>query len=63
MACDIPHLAKNERDMGHPAIFCGDREKLFNRQKRSRRNAYICAPTALYNENYLSPSLSLSRSL
>jgi hypothetical protein len=22
-ACGIPHLAKNERDMGHPAIVAG----------------------------------------
>jgi hypothetical protein len=23
-ACGIPHLAKNERDVGHPAVFAGD---------------------------------------
>jgi hypothetical protein len=24
-SCGIPHLAKNERDMGHPFICCGAR--------------------------------------
>jgi hypothetical protein len=32
-ACGIPHLAKNERDMGHPAIAAGIEPK-----ERVRRN-------------------------
>jgi hypothetical protein len=32
-ACGIPHLAKNERDVGHPAVAAGMESKTYRREE------------------------------